>query len=240
MVPPQMACRTGMVDQSLQPFRHRHMGRLRAGTICNRPFGQLRRPSLLIRLTGKSSKVALGILIAANIATLATFKYANFFGSNLHALTGWIIAAFPLGIPIAISFYTFHIISYLVDVRAGKIRHAGFRQYLFYLSFFPHVVAGPIVRGWQLLPQIGHVRKVRTDLFMGFHFFVVGFFLKIITFPISILTLGIFLLVINGLMILVASNMVRGFHVRGFGPAFWGAVVLALLGMLIRAVAKSA
>jgi putative membrane protein len=68
----------------------------------------------------------------------------------------------------------------------------------------------------------------------------VGFFLKIVTFPISILTLGIFLLVINGLMILLASSIVRGFHVRGFGPAFWGAVVLALLGMLIRAVAKGA
>jgi len=67
-----------------------------------------------------------------------------------------------------------------------------------------------------------------------------GFFLKIVTFPISILTFGLFLLVINGLMILVASNIVRGFHVRGFGPAFWGAVVLALLGMLIRAVTKSA
>ena len=68
----------------------------------------------------------------------------------------------------------------------------------------------------------------------------VGFFLKIITFPISILTLGLFLLVINGLMILVASNIVRGFHVRGFVPAFWGAVVLALLGMLIRMVTKGA
>ncbi|MGA2809203.1 MAG: phage holin family protein [Terracidiphilus sp.] len=68
----------------------------------------------------------------------------------------------------------------------------------------------------------------------------VGLFLKIITFPISILTLGLFLLVINGLMILVASNLVRGFHVRGFIPAFWGAVVLALLGILIRAVTKDA
>jgi putative membrane protein len=67
-----------------------------------------------------------------------------------------------------------------------------------------------------------------------------GLLLKIITFPLSILTLGIFLLVINGLMILVASSVVRGFHVRGLGPAFWGAVVLALLGMVIRAVTKNA
>ena len=65
-----------------------------------------------------------------------------------------------------------------------------------------------------------------------------GLFLKIITIPFSILTLGIFLLVINGIMILLASAIVPGFHVSGFGPAFWGALVLALLGMLIRAVVK--
>lgn len=64
----------------------------------------------------------------------------------------------------------------------------------------------------------------------------VGFVLKILTFPISILTLGLFLLVINGLMILVASSLVRGFRVYGMIPAFWGALVLALLGMLIRAI----
>ena len=67
----------------------------------------------------------------------------------------------------------------------------------------------------------------------------IGLFLKIITFPLSIFTLGIFLLVINGLMILLASSIVRGFNVRGFFPAFWGAVVLALLGMVIKAVTKN-
>jgi putative membrane protein len=65
-----------------------------------------------------------------------------------------------------------------------------------------------------------------------------GFFLKIVTFPLSILTLGIFLLVINGLMILIASSIVRGFYVRGFFPAFWGAVVLAILHMIIRGITK--
>jgi putative membrane protein len=76
-------------------------------------------------------------------------------------------------------------------------------------------------------------------LVIGFLNMTVGFLLKIITFPISILTLGLFLLVINGLMILLASGIVRGFTVRGLWPAFWGAVVLALLGMVIRAVTKS-
>ena len=65
-----------------------------------------------------------------------------------------------------------------------------------------------------------------------------GLFLRIVTFPLSILTLGIFLLVINGLMILLASSIVKGFDVHGFFPAFWGGIVLALLGMLIRWFAR--
>jgi len=93
-----------------------------------------------------------------------------------------------------------------------------------------HLVPGFHVRG--LLPAL--IAAVVIGLLNA----TVGLFLKIITFPLSILTLGIFLLVINGVMILVASAVVPGFHVYGLGPAFWGAVVLALLGMLIRAVIK--
>ena len=65
-----------------------------------------------------------------------------------------------------------------------------------------------------------------------------GFLLKIITFPLTVLTLGLFLLVINGLMILVASGVVPGFKVYGMVPAFWGAVVLAILGVLFRYILK--
>ena len=79
-----------------------------------------------------------------------------------------------------------------------------------------------------------------ASLVIGLLNATVGLVLKVITFPLSIVTFGIFLLVINGLMILLASNIVRGFRVNGFVPAFWGAVVLALLGMLIRAVTKGA
>jgi putative membrane protein len=94
------------------------------------------------------------------------------------------------------------------------------------------VVPGFVVRG--LGPALV------AALVIGLLNATVGFFLKVVTFPISILTLGVFLLVINGLMILLASSVVSGFHVRGFVPAFWGAVVLALLGMVIRAVMKDA
>jgi putative membrane protein len=79
-----------------------------------------------------------------------------------------------------------------------------------------------------------------ASLVIGLLNATVGLFLKIITFPLSILTLGLFLLVINGLMIMLASGIVRGFYVRGFMPAFVGAIVLALLGMAIRAMTKTA
>jgi len=95
-----------------------------------------------------------------------------------------------------------------------------------------HLVPGFHVNG--LLPAL--IAAVVIGLLNA----TVGLFLKIVTFPLSILTLGIFLLVINGVMILLASAVVPGFHVYGLGPAFWGAVVLALLGMLIRAVIKDA
>ena len=79
-----------------------------------------------------------------------------------------------------------------------------------------------------------------ASLVIGLLNATVGLFLKIITFPLSILTLGLFLLVINGLMIMVASRLVRGFYVHGFLPAFIGAIVLSLLGMLIKALTRPA
>lgn len=65
-----------------------------------------------------------------------------------------------------------------------------------------------------------------------------GFIIKVITFPFAILTFGIFLLFINAAMILLAAKIVSGFVVYGWVPAFWGAAVLAVLGLLIRALMK--
>lgn len=136
---------------------------------------------IMLRVSRNHGQWVLRFLIAANIGTLALFKYFNFFGEALHQGLRLKVPHFSLGIPLAISFYTFHIISYLVDVHAGRVQHTKFRHYLFYLSFFPHVIAGPIVRAWQLVPQIGRIRRVRTDLMIGFHLLVVGFFLKAVS-----------------------------------------------------------
>jgi putative membrane protein len=73
-----------------------------------------------------------------------------------------------------------------------------------------------------------------ASLMIGLVNATLGFFLKVVTFPLSLITFGLFLLVINALMLMFVSGLVRGFVVRGFAPAFWGALLLALLGMLTR------
>ena len=61
-----------------------------------------------------------------------------------------------------------------------------------------------------------------------------GLFLKVITFPLTILTLGLFWLVINAVMLELAAKLVSGFHIRSFATAFWGAIVLSVVSMLLR------
>ena len=105
------------------------------------------------------------------------------------------------------------------------------------MSAFALLVVSNILPGIKL---DGLGSALVAALIIGLLNATVGFFLKVVTFPLSVLTLGVFLLVINGLMILLASKIVHGFHVAGFWPAFWGAVVLALLGVLIQAFTKRA
>ncbi len=105
------------------------------------------------------------------------------------------------------------------------------------LSAIALIVVSRIVPGFHVQ---GLMPALIAALVIGLLNATVGFILKIITFPLTILTLGIFLLVINGIMIMVAAHFVPGFRVSSFAPAFWGAVVLALLGMVIKAVVKEA
>ncbi len=105
------------------------------------------------------------------------------------------------------------------------------------LSALALIIVAHFVPGFHVA---GLVPALIAAVVIGLLNATLGLLLKIITFPLSILTLGIFLLIINGVMILLASAVVPGFHVNGIVPAFWGAIVLALLGMLIRAVVKDA
>jgi putative membrane protein len=75
---------------------------------------------------------------------------------------------------------------------------------------------------------------------IGFLNATLGFVMKVISFPLVLLTFGIFLLFINAAMIKLAANFVNGFYVYTWGAAFWGGVVLSLLGMLIRGIMQDA
>jgi len=94
------------------------------------------------------------------------------------------------------------------------------------LMIVAHLVAGFYVRDFKA--------ALIAALVIGLVNATLGFLLKIVTFPFIILTLGIFWFIINALMLMVASAFVRGFKVQGFWPAFWGAIVLALINMVFR------
>ncbi|MBK8804756.1 MAG: MBOAT family protein [Fibrobacteres bacterium] len=93
--------------------------------------------------------------IALNLAPLAFFKYADFAIQNVNSWfsAGW--SPLELFLPVGVSFFTFQGISYLADIHSGKAAPAGnLLDFAFYQTFFPHLVAGPIVRAASFLPQI--------------------------------------------------------------------------------------
>lgn len=102
----------------------------------------------------KLKKIFLVLGILFSLSFLFYCKYRNFFLENIYALIGEDFKAFELILPIGISFYTFQSISYLVDVYNRKIKVPSYSNYLMYMTFFPHLVAGPIVRAKDFIPQL--------------------------------------------------------------------------------------
>ena len=127
---------------------------------------------LLINKKIKKNALIFGLII--NIGSLVVFKYFNFFIDSLNVLIDVNIKTLNIVIPIGISFYTFHSISYLVDVYKEKILpEKNLIAYSVFISFFPLLIAGPIERATTLLPQIaikkqysyqGHVNALRQIL----------------------------------------------------------------------------
>ncbi len=136
--------------------------------------------------TPRRRKLLLAVSLTANLGLLCCFKYANFF---LQSLTQALRAAgcpasLPLLeviLPIGISFYTFEAINYTVDVYRGRVRaERNLAHFMLFITFFPHLVAGPIVRARDFLPQIA--RPKRWDwarLHLGAQLFLLGLFKKL-------------------------------------------------------------
>ena len=136
-------------------------------------------------------KAILWLSICGNIGTLSIFKYSGFFARNLDLMLSWVgisvhtadqLPYFITIIPIGISFYTFQSMSYTIDIYRGNLSPTrNFFHFFAYLSMFPQLVAGPIVRASDMLVQLKTIRPIsETDRWEGLKLIVYGLFKKMV------------------------------------------------------------
>jgi len=117
--------------------------------------------------------------VALNLGFLGFFKYADFFLSNLSAVSGQTFEPLAIVLPIGISFFTFQQIAYLVDVAEGRSDRYRLSDYTVFVAFFPQLIAGPIVHHREMMPQFIANRGPRAyDIALGLSIFVAGLFKK--------------------------------------------------------------
>ncbi|MCL1465907.1 MBOAT family O-acyltransferase [Argonema galeatum] len=123
------------------------------------------------------------LAIAVNLALIGYFKYANFFADSVNHLIGTAFRLDPIVLPLAISFFTFVQITYLVDAYRGETKEDNFFNYCLFVTFFPHLIAGPIVHHKDLMPQFADKSIYRFKgeyLAVGLTIFFMGLFKKVV------------------------------------------------------------
>ena len=131
----------------------------------------------------KSSKSLLAVGVLANLALLGYFKYADFFLVNINHLLSTKIPLLHLALPLAISFYTFQQIAYLVDSYKKETKEYDFLNYAVFVTFFPQLIAGPIVHHKEMMPQFVKLKnKVLNvdNIALGLFIFAIGLFKKVV------------------------------------------------------------
>lgn len=103
------------------------------------------------------------IAITANLLLLGYYKYANFFVSGINSAvnTQWSLGEIIL--PLGISFFTFTQIAFLVDTYQGKVKEYNFIHYLLFVTYFPHLIAGPVLHHKEMMPQFAHTSTYRVN-----------------------------------------------------------------------------
>ncbi len=128
-------------------------------------------------------KKILTVGVVANLGLLGYYKYAGFLVGLFKAATGSSVAVPEIVLPLAISFFTFLQIAYLVDAYRGETEEYHFTDYLLFVTFFPHLIAGPLVHHREMLPQFTKEtwRNHRwTNLSVGLTTLVLGLFKKVV------------------------------------------------------------
>jgi len=135
------------------------------------------------RISNDRSRAWLLFGVGANLLLLAYYKYSGFFLTNINALTGaqWDFGQIVL--PIGISFFTFTQIAFLVDAYSKEVREPSFIHYGLFVTFFPHLVAGPVLHHAQMMPQFSQAGTYRFDsrnFTVGLGIFAIGLIKKIV------------------------------------------------------------
>ncbi len=121
--------------------------------------------------------------VVANLSLLGYFKYADFFIVNVNSLMGTEVPLLHLALPLAISFYTFQQIAYLVDSYKQETKEYDFLNYAVFVTFFPQLIAGPIVHHSEMMPQFAKLRnkaKNYSNIALGLFIFSIGLFKKVV------------------------------------------------------------
>ncbi len=121
--------------------------------------------------------------IAINLSLLAFFKYANFFVGTVEAIGGLPRVTFDILLPIGISFYTFTQIAYLVDSYKGEVRERSFSSYVLFVTFFPHLIAGPVLHHKEMMPQFADPATYKFNwmkITLGALLFAIGLWKKVV------------------------------------------------------------
>lgn len=131
---------------------------------------------------GSKRKWAITAIVLADLVPLAYFKYTNFAIDIWNQMVGTNFSFLSIALPIGISFFTFQAISHAVDVYKGKwTEDVTFLEYLFYLSFFPLLMAGPITRAGTLFPQVKKLEPIEEKtIFTGLWLIMLGLLKKLV------------------------------------------------------------
>lgn len=132
------------------------------------------------KANGWGCRMLLVMSLLFDLGLLGYFKYANFFAGMWADMVGHNFQPWDIFLPVGISFFTFQSMSYTIDVYRGKLQPMpSLLDYAFYVSFFPQLVAGPIVRASDFAPQIRKPLAVTPEMFSrGVYFIIIGLFKK--------------------------------------------------------------
>ena len=139
---------------------------------------------LLSRILSKrQSKALLFVGIATNVLLIFYFKYMNFFKETINTIFGADFVITNIALPLGISFFTFQQISFVVDSFKGETKDYGFLEYALFVSFFPQLIAGPIVLHNELIPQFRDSEKRKfniVNMYSGLILFTLGLAKKVL------------------------------------------------------------